>query len=281
MSARRIETDALVVGSGGIGATYARLMKPHVGRVTMIDSGAQLSRIPGEHVSNPYVYQHQPNLSLGMMYGQNQLFSIPEEPYRLEIPRGELFNPPVMRRNFTNPLQNPNANMMNAADANLVGGAFALWSCFAPTPVPWELQRFGQPQITFDYRIDADDAARADLMMEDMTMVADAVGDYIPIETSAESAKGVTEPFFQPPGTSWHWMGTYRMGPEDDGTCVVDPDSRVWGFDNLYLGGGGVIPNEVATNCTLMASAIAAKSVSRITGRSIEDLANDVGVGSD
>lgn len=543
MSARRIETDALVVGSGGIGATYARLMKPHVGRVTMIDSGAQLSRIPGEHVSNPYVYQHQPNLSLGMMYGQNQLFSIPEEPYRLEIPRGELFNPPVMRRNFTNPRQNPNANMLNAADANLVGGAFALWSCFAPTPVPWELQyfvdnglidggeweallpianrlfnthtdafepsavskalravfgeklgrtpentpmaaefkyksdlacfvrwtgsdtvlgpllqrdhplsegfellpehraeelvwkdgrvehckvrdlangelmeihaevfvvagnafptprllwksgirpnalgryltehviatasvglnndviaalradgdnpargevvpiafndaspkiefaptvdrpwishinrtarylyytqaswdsrltlditsygpvepnpnnrvmfaddltdRFGQPQISFEYRISAGDAARAELMMDDLMEAAGAIGEYLPIETSAASAKGVAAPFFQPPGTSWHWMGTYRMGPEDDGTCVVDRDSRVWGFDNLYLGGGGVIPNEIASNPTLMECAIAAKSVAKITGRSIEELANDVGVGSD
>jgi hypothetical protein len=39
-----------------------------------------------------------------------------------------------------------------------------------------------------------------------------------------------------------------------------------------------VIPNEVATNCTLMASAIAVKSAAAITGRSIEELAAEVGV---
>lgn len=542
MPAQTLSTDVLIVGSGALGATYARLLKPYVERVTIVETGAQLSKIPGEHVSNPFVYQHQPNLSLGVMYGQNQLISIPEEPFRLTTPSGTLFNPPVRRRNWTNPDQNPNSNMPNAASANMVGGAFALWSCFAPSPVDFEMRyfeendlisaeewagtlavahklfdtsteafepsavnralrtvlrrkldrelenlamgaqyryandqayfvrwtgsdtvlgplldagdprssgfeilpehraerlvwnggrvesctvrnlatgelidvhadtfvvaanafptplllwrsdirpealgrylteniiatvsvglnndviaalrddednparhrtvpiafndpspksgfsptperpwighinrtarylyytdvewdsrltlditfygtvkpnpdnrvrfsdtvrdRFGEPQMSFEYQIGRGDARRAEAMIGDMTEVALAIGAYIPIETSAKSAAGVTQPFFQPPGTSWHWMGTYRMGPRDDGTSVVDRHSRVWGFDNLYLGGGGVIPNEVATNCTLMASAIAVKSAAAITGRSIEELAAEVGVGS-
>ena len=542
MAARTISTDVLIVGSGAIGATYARLLKPHFKRVTVIDSGAQMSRIPGEHLLNRYIYQHMPNLSLGAMYGLNQLCSVPEFPYDLAYQDGTLFNPPVARRNHQNPRQNPNTNMPNAAECNVLGGAFAMWSCFAPSPVDFEMRpfveqglvspqewrtvlplahklynthtdafepsalnralgtvfqqkgyerplenlpmgaefryqnergyfvtwtssdtilgplldpadplsegfeilpehraekleveghrikscrvrnlttdelievhaevfiiaanafatprllwkseigsealgrylteniigtvtiglnndvidalkadtdnpardalvpialndpppksgfaptedmpwighinrtdrylyyteakwderltldltfyglvrpqasnrivfepgmedRFGEPQITFEYRLGPEDAADAEKMMADLARVATSIGSYLPIQTSAASAKGVTHPFVQPAGTSWHWMGTYRMGSENDGTCVVDPESRVWGIDNLYLGGSGVIPSPVASNCTLMASGIAAKSAAAIAGTTVDRLAADIGVG--
>jgi pyranose oxidase len=536
--ARRIDTDVLIIGSGALGATYARLLAGSGRKITMIDAGAQMSKRPGEHLLNAFVYQHQPNLALALMYSQNQLLSIPQEPYKLETPSGPLYNPPLPRTNWANPRQNPNFNMPNAASAQVVGGAFAAWSGFAPTPQPfertplipseeWEISldianalfqtrtdafepsavnralkqvihdklslelqnmpvgakflyksdqawfvrwtgsdtilgplldendprskdftllpqhraealvakggriesvrvrdltlgeeieahaqivvvagnafltprllwqsgirpealgrylaeniiatstvglngtvieqlradsenpasgsrrtvpidhndpppksgfaptpqkpwighvnrtarylyytqaswdsrltldltwygcvrqnpdnrllfddkmpdRFGQPQLTFEYRLARGDADTAEAMVEDLNQVATTIGAYMPIQTSTLSSTGASGPYFQPAGASFHWMGTYRMGAKDDGTSVVDSGCKVWGFDNLYLGGSGVMPETIASNCTLAAAAIAAVSCARVLDTPLAQLAKEAACG--
>lgn len=67
-----------------------------------------------------------------------------------------------------------------------------------------------------------------------------------------------------PPGSSLHYTGTVRMGTRDDGTSVCDTDGRIWGYDNLYVVGNGVVPTALACNSTLTALVLATR-----TGRAV------------
>ena len=67
-----------------------------------------------------------------------------------------------------------------------------------------------------------------------------------------------------PPGTSLHYEGTTRMGAENDGESVCDTYSQVWDFDNLFVGGNGVIPIATTSNPTLVSVALAVRSCERI-----------------
>ncbi len=128
--------------------------------------------------------------------------------------------------------------------------------------------RFGMPQITIDFRYSWNDWIRAVRMWWDMVRTAYAIG----------TIQGL--PTISPPGSTLHLQGTYRMGDNtDEGkrTSVTDSFSKVWGFDNLYLGGLGNIPTSMANNPTLTACALAVRAASHIRGTSLPDLAREVG----
>jgi choline dehydrogenase-like flavoprotein len=67
-----------------------------------------------------------------------------------------------------------------------------------------------------------------------------------------------------PAGSSLHYEGTTRMGIKDDGTSVCDTYSKVWNYDNLYVGGNGVIPMATTSNPTLTSVAMAVRSAEKI-----------------
>ncbi|RGP59363.1 pyranose 2-oxidase [Fusarium longipes] len=105
---------------------------------------------------------------------------------------------------------------------------------------------FGMPQPTFHFEMSDETSARCENMMTDMTNVARKLGGFLP----------GAEPQYLAPGSAIHITGTYRAGKSSDDS-VVDKFGKVWGHDNLVLGGCGVIPTQNATNPTLTAACFA------------------------
>ena len=52
-----MEVDILVVGTGPLGATFARKLVEGGCSVLMIDAGPQISKRPGEHLKNSFLYR--------------------------------------------------------------------------------------------------------------------------------------------------------------------------------------------------------------------------------
>ena len=115
----------------------------------------------------------------------------------------------------------------------------------------------GLPQATFEYALEQADRDRLQAALEDLRAAGALLGTFLPTRP----------PQLLSAGSSMHLMGTTRTGEADDGESVVDPAGRVWGFENLYLGGLGVVPCATATNPTLGVCAFAARTADRILGR--------------
>lgn len=131
------EVDVLVIGTGAVGATYARCLGGWGRQVTMIDAGPQLRSRPGRHLLNTFRYQHEPNLSLDEMMANHEVFSVPASYRPRQLPKG-IYAPDLKRLNYENPQQNPDQNMPFAGAMYAVGGMFSFWSGFAPIPVAAE-----------------------------------------------------------------------------------------------------------------------------------------------
>ena len=115
---------------------------------------------------------------------------------------------------------------------------------------------FGMPRPTFDFSLSPGDQRVVAVMRDDWADVARHLGGFMP------EFGGRTRPL----GNSLHAAGTSRIGI-GPATSVCDLDSRVWGFENLYLGGNGMIPNSHAVNPTLTAAALAVRAARALASR--------------
>lgn len=106
----------------------------------------------------------------------------------------------------------------------------------------------GMPHMTVHFSYSEKDVETIRRTMDVQRAAANAVGSFHDGESE-----------ILPPGASLHYTGTVRMGPSDDGTSVVDTDGRVWGFENLFLAGNGVIPTALTCNSTLTGAALSVR----------------------
>jgi choline dehydrogenase-like flavoprotein len=114
---------------------------------------------------------------------------------------------------------------------------------------------FGMPAMTIEYELTERELADQERALDNLRRAGEALGAFPP----------GGEPRVMPKGSSLHYMGTTRMGESDDGTSVCDSYSRVWGFENLFVGGNGVIPTANACNPTLTSVALAVRACERLT----------------
>lgn len=114
---------------------------------------------------------------------------------------------------------------------------------FSETETDW----LGRPKMKIRFRQSAGDRKRMALAEETLQRICRAVGRQLPGH----------QPRTPPDGSSLHYQGTIRMGERDDGLSVCDPTCRVWGTDNVYVAGNGVIPTMTAGNPTLTSVALA------------------------
>jgi choline dehydrogenase-like flavoprotein len=118
-----------------------------------------------------------------------------------------------------------------------------------------ETDHYGMPRMSIRYSHTARDRKTVALMSRMSHQSAGLIGSLL------------DEPALAAGGASLHYQGTVRMGAADDGTSVCDPDLRVWGVQNLYVGGNGVIPTSTASNPTLTTVALAWRAASRIAAQ--------------
>jgi len=117
-----------------------------------------------------------------------------------------------------------------------------------------QTDRWGMPQVSIQYALTDRENAELDQALEHLTTAAKALGTWVP----------GGEPKIMPAGSSLHYQGTYRLGDDGGAQSVCDSYARVWGLDNLFLGGNGTIPTATTCNPTLTSVAIAARSVPRV-----------------
>jgi choline dehydrogenase-like flavoprotein len=109
----------------------------------------------------------------------------------------------------------------------------------------------GMPAMTVEFELNAAEEAEWDRAVQSLDLASSALGRHVPGRHARK----------MPLGMHYHYLGMARMGDRDDATSVCDPYSRVWGFENLFVGGNGLIPTATACNPTVMSVALAARAV--------------------
>jgi pyranose oxidase len=137
MAGNGMSADVLIVGSGPIGSTYARVLVEAGMRVLMVDAGAQLSPTPGAHLRNDRIYQHNKNNFESMVAASIHTLSVPTQSgFQETLDDIAYWARSDQDFNFHNRYQEPTRNLSNAAGTYAVGGMFTHWTAATPRQHP-------------------------------------------------------------------------------------------------------------------------------------------------
>jgi len=117
-----------------------------------------------------------------------------------------------------------------------------------------ETDRWGMPKMTVSYGLTGAELGEIDQAFHHVRRAAAAIGKVVP----------GGEPRILPAGSSLHYQGTFRVGDDGGRESVCDSHCRVWGMENLFLGGNGTISTATACNPTLTSVALAAWAVPEV-----------------
>src|SRR4051812_20711995 len=139
--AEEMTVDVLIVGSGPVGATFARKLVEAGRSVYMVDMGAQLSKRPGWHLKNSFLYQRNLDLFSSVIRGHLHEVSVPtNDAAELTLDPGafsvEYDKTPGFVHNNQNPDQDPDRNLPGAGVTYGVGGMATHWTCATPRHHP-------------------------------------------------------------------------------------------------------------------------------------------------
>jgi pyranose oxidase len=113
---------------------------------------------------------------------------------------------------------------------------------------------WGMPKMNFKFQYTEGDKKAIEQAKQMQLKAAEAFGKVIKDGDQT----------LMPAGTSLHYEGTTRMGEKNDGQSVCDSYSQVWDFENLFVGGNGVIPVATTSNPTLTSVAMAVRASERV-----------------
>jgi pyranose oxidase len=136
-----LDTDVLVIGAGPLGSTFARKLVDGGRKVLMIDAGDQLSKRPGQHLKNAWLYQRDVNQFTGVISGHLHTLSVPTDKSAVPTLDPGAFSIQSCDHsgflsNNQNPVQNPCKNLKAAAASYCVGGMAVHWTCACPRQHP-------------------------------------------------------------------------------------------------------------------------------------------------
>ncbi|KID97565.1 Glucose-methanol-choline oxidoreductase, partial [Metarhizium majus ARSEF 297] len=142
-----VEVDVLIVGSGPIGAVFAReLVNAHWKnkkdlKILMVDVGPQDSFRIGEHKKNSVAVQKDISLFTNVVKGQLQPLSVPTGKDAKDTTK--------YIRNGQNPMQAADKNLAEAAASRVVGGMGSHWTCC--TPRQHEKEQLSEFKAVYDH----------------------------------------------------------------------------------------------------------------------------------
>ncbi|CAG8844349.1 14706_t:CDS:2, partial [Gigaspora margarita] len=125
--------DAVIVGSGPVGCTFARKLIEAGYKVAMVEVGASESNPPGQHFINAYRYQVDSNAFKNSVNAHMHPLSVPtsDDAYPDTLDQISTFENGTIHLNQT-PDQDPQLNLRAEAATYCVGGMGTHWSCVTP-----------------------------------------------------------------------------------------------------------------------------------------------------